>query len=467
MSIENFKTSPIYASVNPIMQSSSKPVRTRLSAILSTSSLDYTILNIESVNVFRDYASSITDHTQIRINVPWGDYVYLIYPNRHNLELTLSKTVLNESGDSSSGDSSVTETVYKVTFDPTNPNFVGTEIGSRKQSDLNNSTLVSVSLQLLDRRVEAFRFKMVDGVYRGATAKQLISALLLGQAQKVQISGTPSADGIDLVEPDNTTVFTQAVFPSGTRAIRVPTYIQERIGGVYKNAIGTYFQTYNDLGLWFVYPLYDHTRFDNNTGRDVVTFYATPKQITTGMERTYLADASSLSIAVTAERLYFSVDDITQMNEGVGFRMVDQTAFTTKPATFDNNEPVASRANLNREVSFISRDDGLTNSPVVNDYSTNPYSQLSKIAARQTAIVRLTWENANPDLLYPGMPAKYVFMQGENLVEIKGTVQTVEIATVMQSNTLSNTLYLTNCIVTLATEVTTFVPDYEDQGVAS
>ena len=31
-----------------------------------------------------------------------------------------------------------------------------------------------------------------------------------------------------------------------------------------------------------------------------------------------------------------------------------------------------------------------------------------------------TWENSDPDLLYPGMPVKYMYMENEELVELNG-----------------------------------------------
>lgn len=463
MDLGKWQSSPAYLSVRDITNGDDVPYKSKLSGVLHTVEHDYKIFKILSQHIVRDYNETMMDDVQVKIMVPLGDYIYLVYPNKDNLEMTIRKTPLNSMGSGENSASSIEETRYKCVFDTTNPSFTGTEFANYNQSTLNNTQFVDIKMKLMDRNVEPLRIKTVQGIFRGVSSSELIKSILLGESQNILIDGSPAVSGMDMVEPDNQIPNDQIILSSGTYICEVPTILQERYNGIYKYGIGTYYQRYNkNTPTWFIFPLFDFDRFDGGGEKNIAIFYSAPSKYTMGIERTYRVKSGVLEVIVSSEKHQMNVSDVTQLNEGVGFRMVDTAAFMKKPVMIDETgSAVGARGNLNREVAFINRKDGLNHTPVVRNYSTNSYHETSKISARQATILQFGWENADESLIYPGMPMKYCYMQNNEFCELKGTILGIHSIRTRQGTIAEDDRYLTKCILSIATELNTQLPSFD------
>ena len=321
---------------------------------------------------------------------------------------------------------------------------------------MNQQALVDVSLQLEDRSLEPLRIKTVYGVFRSVSMKQLIFNLLMGESVKVLVDGKPCVDGIDVVDPDNTALNEEMMVPQGTLIASLPTYLQERGKGVYKGGMGTFLQTYKGKKLWFVYPLYDLNRF--NKGKDRLVIYAVPEGRLDGIDRTYKSESNALYIVATGKKVYHDTGRVNEINEGFGFRMIDANAMMKKPVVIEDGKVLGSRGQLNFEVGSTARKDGMHYAPVL-PASANPFKEYSKGLQRQCAQVDIVWENALPELIRPGMPCKYVFMDKGQYIEKYGTVLGVYALTKLQGKTLSGSEYRTSCHLSLMMEMHTLQPD--------
>src|SRR5690606_10321837 len=105
----------------------------------------------------------------------------------------------------------------------------------------------------------------------------------------------PGIDAIDIVEPHNEEKIKHIIFPNNTPVLAVPTFMQERHTGVYTGGIGNYLQVYKGKRTWFVYPLFDITRFDEPVEK--VIFYSVPSQQYEGMDKTFRVDDKTVHIA--------------------------------------------------------------------------------------------------------------------------------------------------------------------------
>lgn len=452
MDIGKYKESSIWASVKPILeQEKDNEIKIRLEAVIHADGQDYDVFRLMSFDVVRDYVTNMMDVIQVGIQVPLGDYQWLVHPKRDALEMTITKTYLKSVGDKEDKDKDKEKIKYKCIVDPSNPAHETSDIHNFSQQAINLADMVMVKFRLVDLKVEPLRVKMVQGSYRGIKPADLIKSVMIGESQKVKVDGKPAADGIDLVEPDKKEPSTQIVLPSGTFMFEVPTFIQERCGGVYKNSIGTYFQRYKKKALWFVYPLLDFERFEGSKERDVAVFYSAPPKIAGFVEKTWKVEGGKIEIIVGTEKNFRNTTAVTQLNDGVGFRFMDNNAFMKKPVKINGeNEPEAMRANLNREVGFMERKDGLQYAPVIRDITSNVYHETAKVAHRQMGIVKFVWQNSDPDLLYPGMPMKYCFMQDNEPQELFGTILGVHGTTNNLATVAENARYVTHTIVSCA-----------------
>lgn len=451
------QSSPIWLDVKQILGDGKKPVKFEYRGMIHTEKEDFAVMKIMALDTVRDYANNIGEHLQVKFKIPLGDYMTCLYPFRTNLEFSIKKITLQEQADKKEPETKITIERYKAIFlVDENPIPTGGALEQIDTESLNNMDIVDVKLQLLDRSLEPLRIKTVYGVFRDVSPEGLMRSLFGGESAKVLVDGKPSIDGVNIIEPDNKEKKDHIILPNGTSLKDLPTFLQERMGGVYSTGIGTFLQVYNEKRLWFIYPLFNTSRF-SETKDDKLIIYAVPPDQFQGIDRTYMKDGAVLKILATSARKYQDSADIDFMNKGSGFRMADARSFMKKPVKMTEDGPKAVRTQLNHESVMEAREDGLNYAPTSRmGASNNPFAQYSRVAGMQLARVDVTWENSNPDLLYPGMPVKYIFLDNNKPVEINGTLVFSHTVTVLQTSSgINSTIYKNiTTLVVLAEQVT-------------
>ncbi len=453
----SFEDSTIWSEVQDIIYGDTKRSVFDYKGTLHTEKEDLPLWDLNEIEIVRDYVHDIGETARLFFKVGMGDYVKRIYPYRQNLEFTLQRMPMVQGGSVKDEDLPTTVLRYKAIFNAAmNPPVGGSDLEAHAYSDL-NTDLVEVKLELVNRSLEPLRIMTTGGAYPNKSMEELVRAVLSGESLQLKVDGKPSIDGIDIVKPDNQEPVSQVIFPHGTPITSVPTYLHESVGGIYNGGIGTYFQQYQGKKLWFVYPLYSADRFDGKDKR--VVFYVVPQEKLPQLDKSYRTEGSILKVAVTAQRKYSDSAELAYMNAGSGYRMADARSFMKKPVKIGKNGPEGNRGNLNHEVAITDRKDGLNYAPVVKGGpSSNPFFERSKILALSMAQIDFVWENADPELLYPGMPCKYVYLSGGKPVSLKGTILFVH-SYASRLEKYKASAFRTTCRVTIATEPQTKTPD--------
>ena len=413
MEIEN---SGIYNEIQAIIDGGPTNISNYWVAQIHTPDLDTEVFKVLSINNFRDYEKNIGDETTLEVMVPLGVYAKIIYINRAILEISLQQKPLGEISTENNDTLSTNAERYKAVLVLDGlPPIEGTELGQLSQSELDLMDILVVRFQLFNRSLEKLRIVTVGGIYRKTTPEKVIKAVLSNESSRILVGGDKAIEGVDMVEANNQETREQFIIPQGTKLTRVPTYIQERCGGVYNSGIGTYFQS----GYWYVYPLYDTTKitsFDKT-----LTLIKVPKNRFTGLERTYREDGGSVFVIGT-EKTRFTDDGSTNfMIGGNGVRLADADSFMNGFSNTKNNKAVLNRGKNNYE--FISRqkDDGVNNVVLSdNAISSNPFVEYSKLVSRDGGLYEFVWENSKPDILFPGMRTKVFYLSNNELIELSG-----------------------------------------------
>ena len=469
------ESSPIWMDVNNIINTGAKPVKFEYRGQVHTEKQDFTVFKILSVDIVRDYGNNIGEHVQVKFKMPMGDYLAKLYPFRANLEMSLKRIQLTEGGDKRQPDAKILLRRYKAVFSTDkNPDLTGSQMEQYDTESANNLQLLDVTLDLFDRSLEVLRIKTVKpGGYNGVTVKRLISTIVAGESSNILIDGNPSVDGIDIVEPDNTDVLPSLVIKNNVHVTSFPTFLQESKCGVYSAGIGTFLQYFGNKHLWFVYPLFNTKRFDTTKGNKAVIF-AIPPDKYPSLDRTYFQDGQILKIVATSTRTYSDSADVNLMNKGSGFRMPDARAYMAKPVELTPDGPKAVRTRLNHEVVVESRKDGLNYAPATTSTpSANPFVQYSKVLAAQVAKVDFIWENGDSELICPGMPCSYTYLDNNKPITLKGTIQFTHTLYSLQGYGTTSNIYKNQIVVTMLLDEVTVeqkfanraLPDQADIGV--
>jgi hypothetical protein len=218
-----------------------------------------------------------------------------------------------------------------------------------------------------------------------------------------------------MVPPDNQTKRKQIQIPDGTALVDLPDFLQNREGGIYNSGIDYYLQQ----NLWYVWPQYGLDR--HNTRRRVLNLYNLPNTALPGSEKTFAEAPGQVTILATGASTYVDLTEKLDQNAGNGIRFVDAAKLIGKAAAVvRDNKMVVQRAAALTEFVTELKPTGLQIAKFSRDLiSDNPFRQVSQMSSSKGFVVTVIWENADPYLLYPGMPTNFFVQRGEELIEKK------------------------------------------------
>ncbi len=447
------ETSSIWKDVSKVIASKPNDVFYDYRATIHTALEDYGILSITNIDIVRDYMHNVGDHIQIVLLMSFGDYVKRLYPFVNNLELTIT-TMVKKVGNGKPPPN--IKQRYKAVFLPHNNIHIdGSEYSAVSKETLDHMQPVTVTLQLLDRALEPLRIKMTAGTYINIKQESLMRSVITTECNKILVDGKPCLDAIDIYTPDNSDIQTHIILPTGTHVLSIPTYLQEKMNGVYGSGIGSYFQTYAGKRTFFIYPLYNTKRYNSpNTNKNKAIFYFVPSYTYKGIDNTYMVDGSVLKVLCTSDKKYLDDGETQYMNSGSGFMQADARAFMSKPVVLDsNNVPSGNPARTMTQVVNKSRDDGLNYAPVSkHGISSNPFIQYSEIAKRNVSKIDIVWEHSDASLIYPGMPCEFVFLDNGVRTTLKGIIVNTHTSIFKANTGVVSSLMARNTLISILAE---------------
>lgn len=447
----NFEKSAIWADVKKVMAGNGISSLSRKKATMHTKFTDFDVISIVTLDYIRAYTKNISDSIHITFNVSLGDYTYNIYPYRDNLELTITTSIL-ESSSNKTKPPATTERYKAIFLVKENTVVTSSQLGGVTKADLDLMGTVEVKLQLQNRSAEPLRIMTTSGIYQNEKVGNFLPGIIYNEATRVMIGGKPSIDGVDMAPNSNPKVIPNIILEQGTLLRKIPFILQEDIAGVFPTGIGSYIQTYKNKVIWFLYPLYDLTRFNSASNKMII--YAIPDGIYGGIDNTYIINGNLLSVLATSTKRYTDHGEANLMERGVGFRMADAGAFMTKPIQMGKNGPEGNPTNLNSFVGAKQREDGLDYAPVSSKgISSNLLAEYSKINAKMVSYVDFVWEHSDFTLIYPGMPCQYVYLEDGVVTRLNGIVHHVHAYIRASGNAVSPGPFLTSTAVRMAMEL--------------
>jgi hypothetical protein len=374
-------------------------------------------LAVTLLSIDRDYLKMFADVTVLTVKMGLGDYARIIYPNRQALELTLNKYPLTENSGQTLKNQTVQYGIYTaVLLDNGRSPTVGQGAESNTIEALNISQIVEVSFQLIEKSVEKLRTVMVGTIGLSTNPERLLSSLITGAIGKLKLPTPQSVRGLEIYPPDNKDVRGQIPITQGTRLVDLPDFLQKRVG-LYNSGVGTYIQN----GFWHVYPVYDTSNF--NHSKKTLTVYVLPKRKFSNIERTFMVTGDHCEVLATGETSFKDDNGSNYLNTGNGVRFADASKIMDGAMSISGNKVHVSRNNANFE---LKSDDivGGINYASVSDrrITSNPFIELSRLAAKNGGEFVCVWENSDASILVPGMAVKIIYFDESKVKQIYGVL---------------------------------------------
>lgn len=445
MALEN---TSLISEINVIAAQGPLPVHFEWTAVISTPVGDVAPLRVLGIDFHRNYVDNFCDEVFLDLAIGLGTYQQWVLPYATALTVTLKRTALTENGGSDNTEAPIETQTWRATLLKISSMAVeGNTLFGSSQDAGDLTSIETVTFQLLDQAAEQTRLQSVGMILKSSTVGDAIKYVVTKVAQGLAVDKEHQIKGVDMVPPHNTQVYPHLVIAHGTSAIDVPSYLAHHVGAPYGAGMGAYLQ----LGIWYIFPLYDLTRYDE--ADRTLTVINVAKNRMPMADRTYRKTYNQLIILATGDVKHLDPSDHLQLNHGNGARYADAQTAMEGFGQVAKNKMVVERVKNASEVITDKRLTGLNNVRMAASRITaNPFEELSHLASRMGSIAMVTWQNSAPNEIFPGMPVRYLYEVNEKVFELKGTVLKTQTQISQQTAGLFPGTHISNTAVTMFVE---------------
>lgn len=211
---------------------------------------------------------------------------------------------------------------------------------------------------------------------------------------------------------DNDEVYPQVSIRQGLRLKDLVDYLQQNYG-VYCTGAGMFFRN----KVWYVYTPYRTEGYEQ--AAHVLDIIRVPQDIIPALEHTYYRNETTTTVISTGPAGFKDYTNVDQQIEGTGKQLISSEAVAGEAGSYYNNgRNVLTREDTLTEYRLAERRDN-NDKVLVNPKPTNNVChQMSQSVTTNGVTLTLSWDNANPDVLIPGMPVRYYYLDKTQVLKI-------------------------------------------------
>ena len=440
----DIRLSTFQAEVAAVIASGEKPVHFYWECSILVNGVSHKALKTFTIDIEQDFSQNYGDNIVVRAMFPLSVYVKQILPNRDNMTATLYRRPYSESGRVLPG-SPVEAQIYRALPIESNDPLMSPQLQyADDDASLDVGNPVTLHFQLVERALESIRLASWGGIPQRIAPGSVLRAVYTDLSKKLKIDGSQLIAGVQMVEPDNQTPRNVVMVPHGTPVTELPDLLQNDQGGIYNAGIDHYLQN----GYWYIWPRYGVNRY--NKAKRTLTVYDLPENAWPNIERTFREDPYQVVIVATGESKNFNQTEGLNLNKGNGVRYARADKIIGGNITVENGKVVARRGVGNNEFVTEQRRTGLNFAPFAKErISGNDFKEASRLAATKGIFVMTTWENAEPGILEPGMPTRYLYLKDGQVQERRGVLSKAHFY-IQPDNQVGITFAQHNCNAVLA-----------------
>lgn len=423
MGINTFDGSAAFEQAKNIFSQPGRMPQISLSGVIHTPDRDIPFTSILKYRQTSDFENEHATKHRLLVNVGKGDYLNHISPNRDNCLVTLTIEVNGKP---------LTLSRYRAgVYDKSDFAAQGGDGGEGNAEQVNQEGFRTFSLQIANPYFEKLRDSTIANTPLTTDMETLLQVFhapqrwsqwntppspTLPTKDEVWLNQYEGEVGVDVVPPNDNSVIPAYLLPKGITLPRLVPFLQKEYG-IYMEGAGRF----HFEGIWYIYPLYNLTRFEKE--EQVLTVVNAPTARLPKVERSYRT--KDKNVYVLANDIVKIIDrrweDAARKGNGVRYwnaaRVMDDFAWRTGGELFfDLSDNLVSRTVKER------KDDLNKYLKEGRSANANHCHAFSRIAPLQGKIIQIRWQDSDPNLIYPGMPVAYIFAEGDGYRKYTGTV---------------------------------------------
>lgn len=380
--------------------------------------------SVVELTTAKDFVGKFTSDITIQVMVAMLDYRYKLFQHRDNLKVIVSFMPLDAGSNIYLSSVPVIERTYRALLLDNDDlsNAPGSKLTSKKESTAKDENVL-VRLQLVEPYSEAMAYKQAQGTFRYTDNENILRGYLAEMIRREKEVNTDIADmRLEVAELSEVIDNRDAItIPADVKLTAVPKFLQEREGGLYSHGLGSFI----DWDTWWIYPVFDTSRFVKTTDRLKIIQLADYSAPVTDNTWEYI-DGELTIVCTTASKMQdLSVSN--QVNDGTGTRFIKASEMFQNSAQGDPNKEHLNTESIMAEFQVGQREDGNNvarySSSMITDNIANEYS---KIAWRQGQIFITIWQRSMIQMITPGMPVRVYMDKDGTLLQYDGIVINVQ-----------------------------------------
>lgn len=375
-------------------------------------------LTVIQMSRYRDYIENFAQLFTITVVTTLKEYEELVLADPSTLKMTVRLYELSKNASvSAQYFVNPIEFTYKAKIIDIASDQIAQNNPMVNNPQTGNLTIKQFSLQLLEPGFESVSIKTAGSGFRDISGVELIKILLTRYSTDDEIDTVTSVQGVDVVPGYNEQKMSQIPIDHMTPLVKAINIINDNCGGIYPTGFSYFLQG----NIWYLFPPYDLSLFDK--ARKTITVVNLPKDRLPTLEKTYFNSDTKLIVLSTRDATYTDNREVNTFNHGSSVRFLDANRLLDGFGEVkDNKFLVNSALNVN-EVTLNERKDGanILRSGQAR-ITSNKNSELSKLAQKQGFYFQLIWENSDDSLLFPGMPAKVLYLKDNKPASAKGVL---------------------------------------------
>lgn len=406
------------------------------------------VIKISTDTVLESYLEGTVGLRFITIHMARSEYARYVYQYKDQLLFRLEQQPTDKTGAPIEGAPTLNQTFAAYICDPTSPYIISNLAEGGNASDEDDlDSWAEVVLQLVDLAYLAYEAIDVGGVVVNTSSKYQLHTILRGLMTKEvrTLDNQRVTVSADVVASDNTRIYPQLLIPHGkTKLPNLPHFFHYKYG-LYASGLGYFYKS----NRWWVFPLLNAERFYKpNNG--TLTIIILERDRIAQTDSSYIREDNNTVIFVTGEVAHLDFTEHAHFHLGNGVRyavrsnlpeaFVDNAGGKINIAKGLNKKEVIVKQRLNGPNRFLIPEDSL---------SDNPFEVMGDLTQALSNTIKVTWDFANPQILYPGMPVKVLYRQKGKVVSMLGGLMSVKQTTMSERIMQEDTRYITRCDLTL------------------